>query len=169
MFPQLFLGKHGLPRASRLFVKPSDNADLARSSHEPFRLGVRYTVNVSEHPLSVVKRKDPDESADRSLLAAQPGVPVSAVTARRSSSGSTWLSALGMNLWCLDKRQSVVSKVTSCRSSRAVYPSGRLTGNGMPMAAGVRDEEEANASGNAEDRVVPSPPCQGAGTHPSCA
>ncbi len=34
------------------------------------------------------------------------------------------------------------------------------------MAAGVRDEEEANATGNAVDRAVPSPPFQGVGTYP---
>ena len=36
---------------------------------------------------------------------------------------------------CLGKRQSVMSKETSCRPSRALHE-GRLTGNGMPMAAG---------------------------------
>ena len=57
-----------------------------------------------------------------------------------------------------------MSKVTSSRFLQAMHLSGRLTGSGMPTAAGVRDEEEAKASGNGEDRGCPSYPAT-AGRH----
>jgi hypothetical protein len=167
LFPQLFLGKHGLLHALQRFVKPSDNVEAACSSRGSFRPGVRHMVNKRECAQVSQMGKDPDESVDRSPPAAQPVDSVGEVTADPPSSGSLMTGGIEHEPKRLVKRQSETSKVTSRRSSRAVSQAGRPTGNGRPMAAGVRDEEEANASGNAEDRAVPPPPCQGAGTHPS--
>jgi len=166
LFPQLFLGKHGALRASQRFVKPSDNVGASHSSHVARRLGVGHMVNSREHAKCRKGKRSRRECGSNawSYLAQ---VSVGVVTAQPPSSGSIRLLAYCMNLQCLDKRHSVMSKVTSSRPLRAVYPAGRLTGNGMLIAAGVRDGEEANASGNAEDRAVPPPPFQGAGTHPS--
>ncbi len=167
LFPQLFLGKHGLLRVSQLLVKPSDNAGGLHSSHGVCWLGVRPKDNVSERSLSVVKRKRPGRERGSNTLSCS----VQVFSQRRDGSSPDLRKPLTDGIQNdpkdLDKRQSAMNKVTSSRPFRAVYSKGRLTGNGMPIAAGVRDEEEANACGNAQDRAVPPPPFQGAGTHPS--
>lgn len=169
LFPQLFLGKHGPLRALQRLLKPSDNVEATHSSRGAFRLGVRHMVKLRERAQVSQRAKDPDESVDRSPRATQP-----MEFSRRSDGLAPVLrkpetDGIKHEPKSLVKRQSVTSKVTSCRSSRVVSQKVGQTGNGRPMAAGVRDEEEANASGNAEDRAVPPPPFQGAGTHPSMA
>ena len=66
---------------------------------------------------------------------------------------------------CLGKRQFEASKVISRRSFAGPFRQGKLTGNGMLTAAGVRDEEEANAPGNAGDRDCDPLPAKEMGLH----
>ena len=66
---------------------------------------------------------------------------------------------------CLVKRQFEASKVISSRSFAESYRQGKLTGNGMLTAAGVRDEAEANALGNTRDRDCHPLPATEKGPH----
>ena len=70
-----------------------------------------------------------------------------------------------MDLSVLSKRQFEASKVISRRSFAGSFQQGKLTGNGMLTAAGIRDEEEANAPGNAGDRDCDPLPAKEMGLH----
>jgi len=118
-------------------------------------------VNSGERLKRVVKNRVPNECAGFTLQAAQLEVPVSEVSVDFPGSGSHTTGGIQNAPKCLAKRHSVTSKVTSHRSWQKVSLPGRLTGNGKPTAVRDRDEEEANASGNSEDRVVPGLPCHG--------
>lgn len=161
LFPQQFLGKHGPLRASQTACEAFRQDQAVHSTRGLTWPGVRHKVNPGERLISVVTNRIPDECAGFTLQAAQLEVPVGEVAADFPRSGSHTTGGIENAPKCLGKRHSVTSKVTSHRSSQKASLLGRLTGNGMPKAVRDRDEEEANASGNAEDRVVPGLPFQG--------
>ena len=129
MFPQLFLGKHALPRASRSGMKPSDNSGvpIAPMSTTGLEWGIRLTyVNMCK----CRKAKRSCGSADRSRRAVQPGVPACEVAACRVALRKHSAGGIQHGPKCSVKRQSEASKVTSRRSGKVIFSSGRQTSNG---------------------------------------